>query len=710
METFSYKNFWMDFKYIVTYSIRGTLYSSENEEAKLLIERETEKTDSYSLKTRLKITNVCDDEIFLQNAIPIASKNINLAAPSPEWELLINGKHKNELPAVCTAGIRDERFEDAASRLTEEGQLVQCTSGDDFTFYSDLLTVIKSNKASASFLVLSSNSQSTFCKIKIDKNGYFKELLFGGEFNCLFKPGEVRFTEWFGINLREDVISVIDEFSDFRAKERVIRHNTPSVFSTWYYYGREITSADVKLNLLRIKEKNIPFSCFQIDDGWEKCYGDWEANEKFPDMVGLSEKIRSQGMMAGIWTCPFIVGKESDIVTEHPDWLLRHTDGTLCRFTKNYVLDITNPEVLIWIKNLYKKIVSWGFSYHKLDFTRAFTMQRDAVFFNPYITPVEAYINAMNIIRNAIGDDSYLEVCGGLYDPLIGIADSQRTGADVRSMWSDIENNTPRIPVTNKQHILRYFMNKWWDNNPDSLMVRRNEKSIYPANLDLGILNDEEAKIFTLNQYAGGGLVCSSENLSSIDADRLMLLRHILPYANTKVHPLDIFGKERYPQIVDVDVNNKWHTICIFNYSDKSMPLEIILDENLAKEFINKNESYSVSEFFSGMLYKKASYGDRLLFNNIEAHSCAVVKIATRNEAQIIKSNMHFSMGGEIKTLNISDNILEIEYDNPFNYPTSYTILLPAGYTFTNGDDCIEISSDTPTFRQTYKLLKFVNQ
>jgi len=696
MQTFNYNKTAIIFDHLVTYELDGKTFST-SDDRRLVVERETEKVSEYLLKTRLKIKNISNDTVFLKKGIPVISSDISLDSPSSLWHLLIHGKYKNDLPSSCIAGKRDECFADAVGRLSEEGKWANYTTDGEVSFYSDLLTIIKGETECISFLVLSSEKQSTFCKITVDKNGSFRELSLGGEFNCLFKGGEETYTQWYAIDLRPDWKTVTNDFAKERAKDRIYRHPAPSVYSTWYHYGREITADDVKMNLTKIKEKHLPFSCFQIDSGWEKCYGSWEPNEKFSDIKGTASDIRNMGLMAGIWTCPFIVAMDSDVVKAHPEWFLKHTDGTLCIFKvgtrTSYVLDLTNPDVLDWIDALYKKLVSWGYNYHKLDFTRAFPTQRDVCLFNPHMTLVEAYKNAFSVIRNAIGDSSYLEVCGGLYDVLIGIADAQRTGADVRSMWNDPVDESPRIPVTVKQNLMRYFMNEWWDNDPDSLMVRRNTQNRRPSNLDLGLLSDDEAMLFTLNQYAGGGLVCSTEPLDMIDDDRLMLLRHIMPPVKTKVNYTDVFCTGRYPTLVDLTVNDRWHTLCIFNWSEEKKPLELLLDENLCPDFIKSGKQYCVCEFFSGNLIKDAKLGDRINLGKIEPHSVAVIKIAKRSEPQIVCSNMHFSMGGEIDVLAIEENKLKIKFMHIYNYPLHYTVLLPEGYLTAEGSDIIDITS-----------------
>ena len=99
-------------------------------------------------------------------------------------------------------------------------------------------------------------------------------------------------------------------------------------------------------------------------------------------------------------------------------------------------------------------------------FYKAPLIQEDAVFYDDTITLVEAYRAAVQAVRDGIGEDAYFLMCGGLYDPLIGIVNGQRIGSDVLSMWSsNIQKGGKTSPFTIKQNLLRYFMNHWWDND-----------------------------------------------------------------------------------------------------------------------------------------------------------------------------------------------------------------------------------------------------
>ncbi len=680
--------------------------------APLSVKHEILQTEN-GFKTRLGITNTNNDDVYLEKAYPLCTDSLSIGSvPSEKWIILNQGRHKNDLPSVCIPGVRNGTFSDAVNRLSEEGRIIEQNENDNAELNGDQISVIRGGESSLAICFHSADIQLTEIIINIDKNGNVGLIRAGGDFNRVLKKGETVYSDWVCVDCQKNSMKAIDDYAAFVKESKGVRvsENKPAVYSTWYYYGKEINEQDVHTNIRCIKEKSLPFSHFQIDDGWEIQYGDWEANEKFPSgMKQIADNIKGCGMAAGIWTCPLIASKGSSLVKNHPEWLLKHTDGENCIFTMNksdyYVLDCTNPAVIEWIEALYRKLAQWGYTYHKLDFTRAFPIQHNVKYNNPYISTVQAYVNAMKAVKRGIGENGYLLMCGGLYQPLVGITNGQRTGSDVKSMW--LIDGKPKIPFTVKQNVLRYFMNEWWHNDPDSLMVRRNSESKRPALLDLGLLNDEEVKVFTLNQYAGGGLVGSTEALDSIDEERLMLLRHIMPVVNTKIIPTELFKAERYPCIVDVTVNKKWHTLCIFNWSDEIKHIKIKLDEKLLGNFLQKGKNYCVCEFFSGTVIKNASYGSTADLGEIPAHSAAVVKVAERDTPQIVRSNMHFSMGGEIEELKITGDMLSVRFESRYNYPVNYTVLLPQGYTAENKKDSIDISVKADKeVRLIYKLVK----
>lgn len=72
-------------------------------------------------------------------------------------------------------------------------------------------------------------------------------------------------------------------------------------------YVKNISSTPNIVNEYFIKQKRP--AVFQIDDGWQKSVGDWDVNtDRFPlGLKAVTEKIRSEGLIPGIWVAPLIV-------------------------------------------------------------------------------------------------------------------------------------------------------------------------------------------------------------------------------------------------------------------------------------------------------------------------------------------------------------------------------------------------------------------
>lgn len=142
-------------------------------------------------------------------------------------------------------------------------------------------------------------------------------------------------------------------------------------------------------------------------------------------------------------------------------------------------------------------------------------------------------------IRRGVGNDAYISVCGGHYGASIGLANSQRSGSDVLSLWDENEISKYR------QNILRTWMSRLWHVDPDAMMVRRQVEPLsLPSHqkITLGLFSDGEAQTNALNQFMGGGLVTTTEDFATIDSDRKELFKHVVPSVNTPSVPVDIYN------------------------------------------------------------------------------------------------------------------------------------------------------------------------
>ncbi|MBQ7488160.1 MAG: alpha-galactosidase, partial [Clostridia bacterium] len=495
-------------------------------------------------------------------------------------------------------------------------------------------------------------------------------------------------SEWLRIDVSDDSFAALSRYADDRGASGNARVSAaPSVFCTWYYYGLSVTQEDVLSDLSKLRRRGISFDVFQLDEGWEMTLGDWRLNHKFSmSLPEIAHTISDYGFMPGIWTSPFIAHETAPVTKEHPEWLLRRRDGHLCLFPMNdtvyRVLDITNPEVLEWIEQLYRMLSVCGFMYHKLDFTRAPVIAEGAVFHDPTVPMAMAYRNAIKAVRKGIGEDAYLLICGGLYDAVIGLADGQRAGSDVLGMWSNPDNpGSTTVSFTMKQTILRSFMNAWWNNDPDALMIRRQREAVRGLSLSYGLLNDEEVKTTALCQYFSGGLICSTEPMDSIEDDRLMVLRHILPPIAVRTTARDMFGGKRYPSIIDTEVRNgAWHTVTIINWEYNAWQPDLVLNSDLTGGLV-PDRTYRVCEFFSGMITENLKPGDPVPVPKIPGHGSIHLKIEAEDPdmPSVVASTGHFSFGGELTRLEIENGILIFDTYLTVKAPVRYTIQLPKG-------------------------------
>lgn len=660
----------------------------------LLFQREIafEEGNPSMLRLRLSIGNQSGRDIELERMTLLGLSDIPGLFPGTDcrdWVVFRQGRMKNDLPAVCRLGDFGPAFSDAVSRLRETGGIDGGQAAAN-RIVSDQATVLCAGKDGGESVLLgylTGDSQLVETVLELDQGHQCTGLSSASLYQARLPAGCTAKSEWLRIWLGGGPLEALDRYAREKGKIYQARKRPVplSVFCTWYYYGLSVTQQDMLRDMDGLRKRGIPFDVFQLDEGWEVALGDWRVNDKFTmSHREIAQEMKRNGFIPGIWTSPFIAHETAPVVLEHPEWILRHRDGSPCLFPMNgtvyQVLDITHPGVLQWVEELYAFLRESGFLYHKLDFTRAPVIEGDAVFYDSTVPRARAYRNAVKAVRRGIGEESYLLICGGLYDPVIGLADGQRAGSDVLSMWNDpFGQGGKAAPFTIKQAVLRAWMNAWWDNDPDALMVRRRSAPERGLTLTYGLLNEEEVKTSALNQYFSGGLVCATEPMDQIEDDRLFVLRHLLPIVPVKSVPRDLFQGKRYPAVIDTQVLNRgYHTVTVINWEDETDWLpELYLDEGFVDQLDN-GRTYRVCEFFSGMVTEGVRKGDRIPSPVIKPHGSALFKVEEeRDLPSVVASTGHFSFGGEVKRLELSGKTLYFETDYAFSCPVRYTIALP---------------------------------
>lgn len=228
-------------------------------------------------------------------------------------------------------------------------------------------------------------------------------------------------------------------------------------YSSWYNRYEDIDEATIREDLDGCQKILRPGDLFQIDDGWEKAVGDWLATDpaKFPEgLAPLVDEIHRRGYEAGLWLAPFVAEKESALVHEHPEWLLRVPNadshkakgefaGVVCdgrgepwecggNWSGYYALDINNSEVIDYLRDVFDLVLrKWGFDLVKLDF-----LYGAAPFGTAHESRAARMRRAMRLLRELCGQKLILG-CGVPVAPAFGLVDYCRVGCDMTLDWDD---------------------------------------------------------------------------------------------------------------------------------------------------------------------------------------------------------------------------------------------------------------------------------
>jgi alpha-galactosidase len=318
------------------------------------------------------------------------------------------------------------------------------------------------------------------------------------EGNTLMGWGENGSVEWFlGYGNEADIFS---RYAELLGERFGIGHGktSPRVWCSWYSLYTEIQE-QVLLKILADlgphgSDQGLPFEVFQVDDGWQRGIGDWEANEKFPSgMEWLAARIKTSGRTAGLWLAPLLMVPSASVCREHPDWLLHDGQGALVSAGFNWseplvALDTTHPAALEWLAALMTKVRAWGYDYVKLDFLYAGALPGKR---HMDIPRELAYRNGLKTMRAALGE-AYLLTCGAPMLPSLGLCDGLRVGPDVAGTWASRRDDQllMNFAIPGVRNALRTTLNRVWlqplvNTDPDVVYFCGRQNNLTPEQKSL---------------------------------------------------------------------------------------------------------------------------------------------------------------------------------------------------------------------------------
>ncbi|MGI8907556.1 MAG: glycoside hydrolase family 36 protein [Candidatus Sumerlaeaceae bacterium] len=368
---------------------------------------------------------------------------------------------------------------------------------------------------------------------------------------------------------RANPFDALEQYADSLAAYHKVRLN-PVIngWCTWSNMYGDITEERVLKNARVIANelKAYGMEWVQIDDGFQRAFGDWEALPgKLPNgMKDLATKITALGLKPGLWLAPFAISKGTDVATNHPEWLVHRPDGTLQDIEPahqgqaQYILDVSKAGARDWLHRTFSTVANdWGYRFIKTDFSE-WTLLATQRFADASWSIAKAYYVANETIRSAIGPDVHLLDCGPTPE-IIGLADSMRIELDRPisaecNLWDQYAlhyNST--APAVAKRY---YFHGRTWINDADHIRL---------VTLDL-----PQAQVAATITALSGGTIISGDQLYDLDRPRMEILKKVLPSFGKSARPIDLFETTQPALFITPIASDagKWTVAGVFNWHD----------------------------------------------------------------------------------------------------------------------------------------------
>ena len=315
----------------------------------------------------------------------------------------------------------------------------------------------------------------------------------------------------------------------------------PRGWCSWYHLGLAVTEGDVARHAAFLAKRmpelvktsaNGYRPVIQLDDGWMprwQRWGDWVANEFFAEgLHALATRVHRHRLEVGIWLAPFHVAADSKLAQAHPEWLLKATDGRPLadpRLSRAYhILDTTHPHVQRFLDDLFRSLRKDGFTYFKVDFL--YGAAYEAGRHDPDVTGTQALRTGLKHIFDAVNppgkpEKAFVLACGAPLMPIVGLVHGARIGGDVAA--PQMEDGKASPPQLGFALILSMARNQ-----AARLFF---DRALFAVDVDVVMaatpqLTPGEARVMITIAALSGGVFMLSDDLETLPADRLALLRN----------------------------------------------------------------------------------------------------------------------------------------------------------------------------------------
>lgn len=419
------------------------------------------------------------------------------------------------------------------------------------------------------------------------------------------------------------------------------RASAPPLMGWWswtaFYFGLNEGAALTNAQWQAEHLKSLGYNIYHVDEGYQYARGEYTTPDVtlFPHgMASVFYKLHGLGLVPAMWTAPFEVSVRSWVYEQHPDWLVKNANGQPIHagtVTDDqdplFVLDTTNPGAQEYLHKTYSTLVNeWGIRFIKMDFMDDSAIE--GYYFKPNTTALEAQKIGLKIIRDAVGNDCYLDKDGSPMLNAVGYVDYGRISQDTAHTFGASKEAASGMAA-------RFYMNRnFFVADPDAFTVSTEmledqswHKTIHPASLD-------DARISMALAAVTGGMLEIGDDLPllSKEPERLALIENQdlinmvrLGQASVPVDLMSYESEDEQPSIFFLKEDPRQSILTVFNWSDKERKHSI----DLSAVGLSGKGKYSVTDVLDKQDHASLTAG-AVTFSQ-PPHSVRVLKILDSN-------------------------------------------------------------------------------
>src|SRR6266568_661611 len=426
------------------------------------------------------------------------------------------------------------------------------------------------------------------------------------ELSLAVAPGAALDSERLFFGVSGDYHSQLETYGSLIRVLHHARTSSPSPMGWWswtaYYFGLNEGTALTNAHWLAQHLKSLGYQFFHIDEGYQYARGEYATPDStlFPNgMAALERRIRSEGLIPGVWTAPFQVADGSWIYENHRDWLVHNAKGDPIRIgqvggkDRLFVLDTTNPGAQEYLRQTYSTLINeWNIGYIKLDFMEDTAVE--GFFYRPNTAALEAQKIGLQIIRQAVGEQVLLDKDGSPMLNPVGIVDTGRISLDTGHTFEATRDAAPGIAA-------RYYMNRnFFVSEPDAFCAVAG--GMYEIGDDLPALGADPERL---------GLVQNRDMIEMIKLGR----------ASKPVDLMSYSPKDDQPSIFWLEEDHRQGMLTIFNWTDQRHSHSI----EFSSLGLPASNQYTISDVFDGKAVAPPNPNSVVV--DLPPHSARVLKI-----------------------------------------------------------------------------------